>query len=89
MIYNDRYVDENDQLQKILPDYTVIVASRTQLEGARCYGAISDEKASYQAQRYFVKSWAEEDPAVRWLLLQSAPLIVPYRPNACLCAKVR
>ena len=37
---------------------------------------------------YFSKSWVEEDPAVRYLMLQSAPLVVPYRVNASLCAKV-
>lgn len=30
----------------------------------------------------------EEDPSVRWLLLQSAPLVVPYRPNATFCATI-
>jgi hypothetical protein len=88
-VYNDRYVDDNDVVQKLLPDYTVLVGSTGQLEGTRCYGAIQDEKAGYRAQRYFSKSWLEEDPAVRWLLLQSAPLIVPYRPNASFCATVR
>jgi hypothetical protein len=88
-VYNDRYVDDNDQMQKLLPDYTVLIGSPRQLEGTRCYGVIQDEKAGYRAQRYFSKSWLEEDPAVRWLLLQSAPLIVPYRPNASFCATVR
>lgn len=88
-VYNDRYVDDNDVVQKLLPDYTVLVGSTGQLEGTRCYGTIQDEKAGYRAQRYFSKSWLEEDPAVRWLLLQSAPLIVPYRPNASFCATVR
>jgi hypothetical protein len=76
-------------MQKLLPDYTVLIGSPHQLEGTRCYGVIQDEKAGYRAQRYFSKSWLEEDPAVRWLLLQSAPLIVPYRPNASFCATVR
>lgn len=88
-VYNDVYVDEHGNDCRVLPDYTVILASRSMIEGARCYGAIQDEKASYQAERYFSKSWLEEDPPVRWLLLQSAPLIVPYRPNATLSITVR
>ena len=88
-VYNDRYVDDNDVVQKLLPDYTVLIGSPTQMEGTRCYGAILDEKAGYRAQRFFSKSWLEEDPAVRWMLLQSAPLLVPYRPNASFCATVR
>ena len=88
-VYNDAYVDEQNTSRNLLPDYTVILASVSLLEGTRCYGVIQDEKANYAATRYFSKSWLEEDPAVRWLLLQSAPLIVPYRPNASFCATVR
>ena len=88
-VYNDRYVDDTNTVKKLLPDYTVLIGSVSQLEGVRCYGSIMDEKAGYRAQRYFSKSWLEEDPAVRWLLLQSAPLLVPYRPNASFCATVR
>ncbi|WP_412057324.1 major capsid protein [Bartonella sp. DGB2] len=87
-VYNDVYINDNGQLRHLLPDATVVLVSREQLEGTRCYGMIMDEKASFKAVRYFSKSWLEEDPAVRWLLLQSAPLIVPYRPNASLCATV-
>ena len=70
-----------------LPAGTVIITS-PDLEGVRAYGAIKDEKAGFQAVPYFSKSWVEEDPAVRYLMLQSAPLVVPYRVNASLCAKV-
>jgi hypothetical protein len=87
-VYNDVYVDDAGVSQKLLPDNTVLLGSTVQLEGTRCYGAIQDEKANYRAQRYFAKSWLEEDPALRWLLLQSAPLVVPYRPNASFCATV-
>lgn len=88
-VYNDSYVDDDGQPQNMLPPYTVLIASQGMLEGTRCYGVIQDEKANYRASRYFTKSWLEEDPAVRWLLMQSAPLIVPYRPNATFCATVR
>jgi len=87
-IYNDVYTDDLGNTVPMLPTNTVIVGSPVNVEGTRCYGVIQDEKAAYRAQRYFSKSWLEEDPAVRWLLLQSAPLVVPYRPNACFCATV-
>lgn len=74
-------------LTPYLPDGAVIITS-PDLEGVRAYGAIKDEKAGFQAMPFFSKSWLEEDPAVRYLLLQSAPLIVPYRVNASLCATV-
>lgn len=87
-VYQDVYVDETGTEQKMLPDYTVLGASE-RMEGTRCYGVIQDEEANYAAERYFSKSWLEKDPAIRWLLLQSAPLIVPYRPNASFCRTVR
>ncbi len=75
-------------LTPYLPDYTVIVTS-AQVEGVRAYGAIRDEAAGFQALPYFAKSWVENDPAARILLMQSAPLTVPYRVNASLGATVR
>ena len=87
-VYNDTYVDEAGVTQKLLPDYTVLMGSPTDVEGTRCYATIRDEKANYEARRFFVKSWLEEDPAVRWMLLQSAPLVVPYRVNATFRATV-
>lgn len=87
-VYNDVYTDDLGNTVPMLPTNTVILGSPVNVEGTRCYGVIQDEKAAYRAQRYFSKSWLEEDPAVRWLLLQSAPLVVPYRPNACFCATV-
>jgi hypothetical protein len=85
-VYQDVYLDVDPATgllveKKMLADYTVI-GGCAGLEGVRAYGRIQDEKANYNAQRYFSKSWLEEDPAVRWMLLQSAPLVFPYRPNA-------
>lgn len=87
-VYNDIYI-EGDIEKKILPENTVLLGSRSGVEGVRCYGAIKDEQANFQANRYFPKSWLENDPAVRWMLLQSAPLVVPYRPNATMCVTVK
>lgn len=71
-----------------MPDHTVILTG-PDLEGVRCYGAIQDEEAGLQAMAYFAKSWVEKDPSARLLLLQSAPLPVPYRINASMAATVR
>ena len=87
-VYNDVYMDENKELHRFLPENTVLLVSQEHLEGTRCYGMIQDEEANFKAMRYFSKSWIEKDPPVRWLLLQSAPLIVPFRPNASLCVTV-
>lgn len=86
-VYTDSYVDENGATQLFLPaDYILMVG---QVEGVRHYGQIKDEAAGFQALDYFQKSWTQPDPAVRYLMLQSAPLPVPYRINATLAAKVQ
>ena len=86
-VYAGWYVDDAGTEVPILPAATVIL-SGTQVEGVRAFGAIRDHDAGFIAQPYFPKSWVEPDPSVRYLLLQSAPLTVPFRVNACLAATV-
>lgn len=87
-IYADWYVDDNGTEQSILPDYTVIMAS-PDLDGVQHNGAIRDEEAGLQPMEFFSKSWVVPDPSRRILLLQAAPLVVPYRVDASFCATVR
>jgi hypothetical protein len=47
----------------------------------RLYGLIQDLKALAPVDR-FVKSWEEEHPSVRYLLMQSAPLLVPVQVDS-------
>lgn len=53
----------------------------------RLYAVIQDLKALYAVPR-FPKTWEEEDPSVRMLMLQSAPLLVPHQVDGFLFAKV-
>jgi hypothetical protein len=86
--YSGTYTDPEDGgVKHILPANTVLVGS-TGIDGVRHFGAIRDHDAGIQARQYFVKSWVEPDPSRRFLLMQSAPLLVPYRPNAVLSATV-
>ena len=88
-VYQSWFNDPDTDAQvPYLPPYTVILTG-PDLEGTRCYGAIKDAEAGFQAVPYFAKSWDDEDPAVRYMMLQSAPLIVPYRVNASMCVTVR
>ena len=80
-VYSDTYLDDTGTEQQILPAFETLFVAAGGLEGTRCYAAIQDEEANYEATRYFAKSWLEKDPAVRFMLLQSAPLTVPFRPN--------
>ncbi len=86
-LYADWYIDANGVEQPILPSGTVLMGGPG-IEGVQAFGAIRDEEAGYQAVPYYPKSWVEKDPAVRYLLLQSAPLVVPVRANASLAASV-
>jgi hypothetical protein len=87
-VYAGWYVDPADGVEKpIWPIQTCVLCS-PQLEGVQAYGAIRDEQAGLVALPYFSKSWTEEDPSVRFIMLQSAPLVFPYRPNASFKAKV-
>jgi len=87
-VYSDWYVDPADDTEKpVLPANTVLLGSAG-IDGVRHFGAIRDEDAGYQAREVFTKSWVEPDPSVRYVMMQSAPLLVPYRKNASLCATV-
>jgi hypothetical protein len=85
--YQDWYVNDAGSEVAMLPSNTVLMGSSA-VEGIRHFGAIRDEKAGYQPQQMFPKSWTTEDPAVRYLMMQSAPLLVPYRPDATFAVTV-
>jgi Phage major capsid protein E len=87
-VYADWYIDSSGVEQPILPSGTVIMGGPA-IEGVQAFGAIRDEEAGYQAVPYYPKSWIEKDPAVRFMLMQSAPLVVPVRANASFCATVK
>lgn len=87
--YSQTYYDAEDAEQNVLGDYGVLMGSRSQTGGTRYFGAIRDPKAGYQAMPYFPKSWIDEDPPVRNLMLQSAPLMVPTRINSTFGGTVR
>lgn len=87
--YGGWYVDPVDDVEKeIVPASSVIMAS-PRVDGVRAFGAILDGKAGLKALPYFPKTWEEDDPAVEWLMMQSAPLMVPTRPDATLTVKVQ
>lgn len=85
--YADTYVNDAGGTAKYVPDnWLLMVGSR--LEGVRHFGAIKDETAGFVAMDMYAKSWTQPDPAARFVMMQSAPLPVPYRINASLAAKV-
>lgn len=88
-VYAGTYIDPLDNNEKdILPAYSCILGGDG-IRGYRAYGAIRDEKAGLQAMEYYSKSWITDDPAVRYLMLQSAPIVCPMYPDAMLAAVVK
>lgn len=87
-IYNDWYVDPTtDDETPMIPDGTLIMCG-PDLMGTRAFGVIMDPAFNYGPLPYAPKMWVEQDPAQTLVLVQSAPLVIPSRVNACLSATV-
>ena len=85
--FQSEYVDpETGARTKIMPDNTVLMISRSKVHGVRHFGAIQsmDENENFvlNPMEYFASSWTERNPTMRMLQLESAPLMVPYYPDA-------
>jgi len=81
-------IDEKGITQRMVPDGTVIGVADAYFEGVRHFGAIQDVD-HLEPGAYFIKSWVEPDPSARYMMLQSAPLLVPYRPNCSMRITVK
>ncbi|MGI0120083.1 major capsid protein [Zooshikella sp. RANM57] len=73
-----QYQDDAGNMQPFLPEGVVMPVG--DVEGVQCFGAIMDVKV-LRPMRTFPKSWVQEDPSVEYVMTQSAPLVVPARPN--------
>ncbi|WP_145498361.1 major capsid protein [Yersinia ruckeri] len=87
-LYNDWYIDPVDGVEKPMLADGLVIMSGADLMGTRSFAAILDPAFNYGPMAYAPKSWLQEDPAQRFLLMQSSPLVIPSRVNATLCAKV-
>lgn len=86
-VYNDWYLDENNVDQPMLTDGNVVLCG-PDLMGTRAFGAIIDPEFNYGAMAFAPKTWVQQDPAQRLIMMQSAPIVIPSRVNASLCATV-
>lgn len=80
--YGGWYVDPADDTEKEIFPANQVALTSSLVAGVRAYGAILDGSAGLKALPYYPKTYEEHDPSCEWLLLQSAPLMVPTRPNA-------
>ncbi|MGI9211216.1 MAG: major capsid protein [Methylococcaceae bacterium] len=94
-VYASWFIDENGVEKPLLPPGTVILTS-SELAGTRAFGAILDMEAQTIGYALgtpipvpvFAKSWTDDDPSLRWIMSQCAPLVVPTRVNASVSAQV-
>jgi hypothetical protein len=92
-IYNEWYVDsgtEGGQADKEYPMLTdgTVVMSGPDMMGTRAFGQILDPAFNYASLPYAPKTWVTEDPAQRYIMMQSSPIVIPSRVNAALSASV-
>lgn len=86
-VYNDWYVDSTNTEQRMIADGIILLVS-DQMMGVRGYGTIKDPDFNYAAMSFAPKTWTQPDPAQRFIMMQSSPLLIPSRVNACLSATV-
>lgn len=56
--------------------------------GIKCFGAILDVDYDLQPAEIFAKMWDNPDPSARFIMSQSAPLMVPVNANCTLLVNV-
>lgn len=86
-LYNDWYVDPTNTEQPMIADGNVIMTG-PELLGTRAFAQIMDPAFNYGPMAYAPKTWINEDPAQRFIMMQSSPLVIPSRVNASFCAYV-
>jgi hypothetical protein len=88
--YADTYKDENGNKVQVFPSNEVLLVA-AEVRGTRCFGAIMDHAAGERglaAMPIFPKMWVQDEPSIEFIMTQSAPLMVPLRPNATVSAVV-
>lgn len=86
-VYKDYYTVNGAVTDFMSPKDVVLTGPN--LQGYRCFGAIVDVHAAFQALPVFPRNYIPEgDVAIEQIVTQSAPLMVPVNPNASLKATV-
>jgi len=87
-VYNDWYVDPNTNIETPMVADGTVIMSGPDLLGTRSFGQIFDPAFNYQALPYAPKTWIENDPPQRMIMMQSSPIVIPTRVNASFSASV-
>lgn len=87
-VYNDTYEDNQGTSIPMMSTNDIVLTAAS-VDGIRAFGAIMDKKANWEAMPYFPKMWEQEDPSGLFIMTQSAPLMIPGRPDASMKVTVR
>lgn len=86
-VYNEWFIDDTGNEVMMIPDGTIIL-SGPQMLGLRAFGIVMDPTFNYASLAYAPKTWIQEDPAQRLIMMQSSPIVYPSRPNASMAIQV-
>jgi hypothetical protein len=87
-VYNDWFVDADDNTEYPMLTDGMVVLAGPDLMGTRAFAQILDPAFNYAGLAFAPKTWTTEDPAQRYLMMQSAPLVIPSRVNAAMGVRV-
>lgn len=90
--YDDWYVDETTGNEVSMVPAKKVWMGSTRTANSKLHAVIQDVEAIEggvaAAVSRFPKSWVTKDPSVRWLMVQSAPLMAMLQPDAFVSAAV-
>jgi len=85
--YEEWYIDDDSDIESPMMPTNKVLLGNPSARTEKMYGSIRDLDALAAVPR-FPKSWKEEDPSARFIMVQSAPLMAPIQVDAFLCATV-
>jgi Phage major capsid protein E len=86
-VYSETYDQDETTQVAVMDPRDVLLVSTAGFQGAQCFGAILDFD-NLRAQALFAKTWQEQNPSVRMVMTQSAPMMVPGRTKATFKSRV-
>lgn len=82
-----KFQNDDGSFTDIMDPRDILVASRA-VDGIKAFGAILDNAAGLEVADIFTKMWDQEDPSARFIMSQSAPLMIPVHPNCTMRVRV-
>jgi len=84
--YYGSYVDKAGSYQDYIPNGAFILIGNVTDAFGELYAPIVDTDA--RGEMFYSRSWEEQDPRGRWLMVEARPLPVVFRPEAIVYATV-